>query len=189
MRDRHRLILIASTLLGSWLGMQAAHELGHVLGALVTGGAIARVVLYPLALSRTDLASNPWPLVVVCTGPLGGVLLPLGLWGLAAAGRVSWAFVPRFYAGFCLVANGAYIGCGTFAPVGDAQELLHHGAPTWLLGAFGAVAVPAGLWLWNGQGGHFGLGPARTEVRPGIAYACAGVCVALLVLGFAVDGT
>ncbi len=37
----HQAILVVSTLFGSWLGMQAMHELGHVLAALLTGGEIA----------------------------------------------------------------------------------------------------------------------------------------------------
>ena len=61
----HREILMASTLLGSWLGMQAVHELGHVFGAWLTGGRVQQVVLHPLTISRTDLAENPSPLVVV----------------------------------------------------------------------------------------------------------------------------
>lgn len=188
MKRLHQVVLIASTLVGSWLGMQAVHEMGHVLGARLTGGVVGKVVLHPLALSRTDLAKNPQPLAVAWAGPLGGVLLPLGFCGIAAASRATWAFLPRFFAGFCLVANGAYIGCGTFVSVGDAQELLRHGAPTWLLGAFGAVCVPLGLWLWHGQGRYFGLGPDRQEVRPGVAYIGAAACAVLVVLGLIVDG-
>src|SRR5882724_6474926 len=106
-------ILIASTLLGSWLGMQAVHESGHVVGAWLTGGRVARVVLHPLAISRTDLADNPHPLVVVWAGPAIGVILPLLLWGTTAGFRLSAAFVLRFFAGFCCVANGLYIGLGS----------------------------------------------------------------------------
>jgi hypothetical protein len=46
----HQFVLIVSILLGSWLGMQAVHETGHVLGAWLTGGGIARVVLWPLSI-------------------------------------------------------------------------------------------------------------------------------------------
>ena len=60
----HKAILIASVGLGSWLGMQAVHELGHVLGALASGGRVARVVLHPLTISRTDLVANPRPALV-----------------------------------------------------------------------------------------------------------------------------
>src|SRR5579862_2329779 len=40
-----QIVLIVSTLLGSWLGMQTVHEFGHVLGVWMTGGRVARVVL------------------------------------------------------------------------------------------------------------------------------------------------
>src|SRR5262245_59144782 len=126
MKRLHQGILIGSTLLGSWLGMQAVHESGHVLGASLTGGRVARVVLYPLTISRTDLAFNPNPLVVVWAGPALGVLLPLLLWGIAAAMRMPGAFVLRFFAGFCLIANGAYLAVGSVDGIGDAGEMLRH---------------------------------------------------------------
>src|SRR3954447_25675166 len=123
----HREILIASTLLGSWLGMQAVHELGHVCGGGLTGGKVQRVVLHPLTVSRTDLGENPAPLAVVWAGPLLGVLLPLAAWGLAAGLHLRGAFLLRFFAGFCLVANGGYIGGGSFDRLGDAGQRLRHG--------------------------------------------------------------
>src|SRR4051812_32794919 len=76
----HQAVLIGSLLPASWLGMQAVHELGHVAGALLTGGKVARVVLHPMTISRTDLASNPSPLLVVWAGPVLGCLLPLAAW-------------------------------------------------------------------------------------------------------------
>jgi hypothetical protein len=96
----HQAILIGSAVVGSWLGMQAIHELGHVVGAWLTGGQVRRVVLHPLTISRTDLAHNPAPLAVVWAGPAFGVVLPLGLWGLAAQARLPGSFVLRFFAGF-----------------------------------------------------------------------------------------
>jgi hypothetical protein len=47
--------LIAATLIASWLGMQAVHEAGHVLGARLSGGTVTRVALYPLTLSLVAL--------------------------------------------------------------------------------------------------------------------------------------
>jgi hypothetical protein len=184
----HQVVLIVSTVLGSWLGMQAIHEAGHVLGAWLTGGQVARVVLHPLTISRTDLADNPHPLVVVWAGPLVGVAAPLLVWGVATAARVPWAFVLRFFAGFCLLANGLYIGLGSFDRVGDCGEMLRHGSEAWQLWLFGAVAAPVGLWLWHRQGPHFGLGSANGQVSRGAAYGSLVACLALLVLGFAVGG-
>jgi len=187
-RRVHQVLLIGSTILGSWLGMQAIHESGHVLGALLTGGRVARVVLYPLTISRTDLDYNPHPLVVVWAGPAFGGGGPLLLWGVVAALRVRWAFVLRFFAGFCLLTNGLYIGIGSFDGVGDCGEMLRHGSEPWQLWLFGALTAPVGLWLWHRQGPNFGLGTARGQVNRGVAYGCLVACAALLVLGFAVGG-
>src|SRR6266542_4386859 len=96
----HQIVLIASTVLGSWLGMQVVHESGHVLGACITGGRVGRVVLYPLTFSRTDLVHNPSPLIVVWAGPVIGVVVPLLIWAVAATARLAGDFVLRYFAGF-----------------------------------------------------------------------------------------
>jgi hypothetical protein len=163
------MLLIAATLIASWLGMQAVHELGHVAGAFATGGRVERVVLDPLSLSRTDLADNPSPLAVAWAGPLVGVLLPLTIWTFAAAIQMPLRYLARFFAGFCLVANGVYIGSGVFGGMGDTDTMLRHGSSRWPLALFGAVTVPLGFWLWHRQGGHFGLGAGRRDVS-GRAY-------------------
>src|SRR5207244_10528916 len=106
----HQVVLITSTVLGSWLGMQAVHESGHVVGAWLTGGRVDKVVLHPLTISRTDLAHNPHPLPVVWAGPIVGIVIPLLLWASAARLGMPGTFVLRFFAGFCLLANGLYIG-------------------------------------------------------------------------------
>src|SRR5262249_50915142 len=80
MQRLHQSVLISSIVLGSWLGMQAVHEFGHVLGVCVTGGGVKKVVLHPLTLSRTEFADNPRPLLVVWAGPLVGISLPLAGW-------------------------------------------------------------------------------------------------------------
>lgn len=179
-------VLIASTLLGSWLGMQAVHESGHLLGGWLTGAKVTRVVLHPLTISRTDLAPNPRPLISVWAGPIFGITAPLLLWAIAAVCRLRFAFVLRFFAGFCLLANGLYIGIGSFDRVGDCGEMLRHGSEPWHLWLFGALTAPFGLWLWNKQGSHFGLGRARGKVNAGAAYVSFGACLFLLAIGLLV---
>jgi hypothetical protein len=154
----HQLTLIISTLVGSWFGMQAVHELGHVLGAMLTGAEVTHVELSPWAISRTDVTNNTRPLVVAWAGPIVGVVLPLVIWHATSVARLSFAFVLRFFAGFCLVANGLYIGLGSFGRIGDAGDMLRQGSPVWLLWLFGAITVLAGLWLWHGLGPAFGWG-------------------------------
>ena len=126
--------------------MQAVHETGHVLGAWLTGGRVERVILHPFTISRTDLSENPDPLLVTWAGPLFGVAAPILAWALAALLRMPGAFVLRFFAGFCLLTNGLYIGVGSFGGIGDCGELLRNGAPIWQLWLFG------GLWLRRGCG-------------------------------------
>ena len=147
---------------------------------------MVRVVLHPLTISRTDLAENPHPLAVAWSGPLVGVVLPLLFWGAASAVRWAGAFALRFFAGFCLVANGAYLAVGSFDRIGDAGDLLRLGSPPWLLWAFGLGAVPTGFYLWHRQGHHFGLGSAAGRVRPGVACACLVAFLMLLALGLMV---
>jgi hypothetical protein len=57
----------------------AVHELGHVIGAVISGGVVERVVLHPLTISRTDVSPNPHPGIVVWLGPVIGCLFPLAL--------------------------------------------------------------------------------------------------------------
>lgn len=181
-----RALFIALTIVAAWLGMQLAHEFGHMLGAFLTGGVVEHVSLHPLSLSRTDVAPNPSPLVVVWMGPIVGCVLPVMLWGLAKAMRASQAFLLRFFAGFCLVANGAYIGVGSFDRVGDCGEMLRFGTPIWLLWAFGAVAIALGFWLWHGQGRYFGFGREPSSISVLSVVLSASAAAALLLLGLAV---
>ena len=181
MRRVLQALLIVTFLAWSWLAMMVVHELGHVVAALCTGATVEKVVLHPLAISRTDVRNNQSPLVVIWAGPILGVLLPLTLLAIVRSVKgIGWPHM-KFFAGFCLVANGAYIGCGSFERIGDAGDLLGHGSPAWTLWLFGVVTIPCGFWLWNGLGPSFGLGAAKGEVNRRLAYLSAGL-LALTVL-------
>jgi hypothetical protein len=138
--------------------MMIVHEAGHVAGAVLTGGRVRRVVLTPVGFSRTDVMPDPRPLIVVWAGPVVGAAAPLCAWAIAEAAKVSVAYLLRFFAGFCLIANGAYIGAGSFGRVGDAYPMLLFGSSMWQLWLFGLLTAPAGLLLWHRLGPHFGLG-------------------------------
>lgn len=180
MKRLTQIILIAAFLPFCWLAMQAAHELGHVLGAWATGAEVVRVVLYPTTFSRTDLARNAHPLIVVWAGPLIGSLLSLTAFLLAAVRRVPGVLLVQFFAGFCLIANGAYIAFGPKAGGADTAIMLSCGLPRWVLVLFGVCAVPAGLYLWHRQGPRFGLGNARPSA------AIASAILLLVVMGLEV---
>jgi hypothetical protein len=169
---------IAVTVCLSWLLMQAVHESGHVLHAWFSGGKVLQVVLTPLQISRTDYSCNPYPQFVVWGGPLWGCVVPVAL-ALAAKWRgISCAPLLRFFAGFCLIANGVYLGSAPVCAVGDAQELLNYGVPAWALALTGLPAVAVGLYAWNGLGPYFGMGEANGSID---RRAAIGVAAALAI--------
>ena len=180
MKRLPQIVLILTFIGFSWLGMQVVHEAGHTLTALVTGGEVTTVALHPLIMSRTDLGKNPHPLAVVWGGPLIGSALPLLLFGSAATFRLPGVYLIRFFAGFCLIANGVYIGVGPFLAEGaDPWVMTENGSPRWLLVAFGIVAFPFGLYLWHRQGRYFGLGEAKGGVNTRAAFVSAGLFLTL----------
>lgn len=163
-------LLILTFTPACWLAMQVVHEAGHVLAARSTGGQVIKVALHPLILSQTVLGENPHPLAVVWAGPLVGTVLPLLMFGLAVAARLPGVYLFRFFAGFCLVANGVYIGIGAWlSEEADPWVMTENGSPVWLLVLFGLLAAPLGLYLWHRQGPHFGLGEAKGKVSWGAA--------------------
>lgn len=183
MRVRCRLssfVLLLATAAASWYGFMLIHELGHVLAAWLSGGRVARVVLSPLAFSRTDMERNPHALFVAAAGAAWGSLFPLASWLVARAGRLPLAFLLRAFAGFCLLANGAYLASAAIMPAGDAEDMLRLGASLWAVVTPGIAACVGGLTLWNGLGPHFGLGDRPVERNAVIA---ATISLALLLIG------
>ncbi len=78
-----------------------------------------------------------WPLLIcVCLKVINGKVWPTML----------------FFTGFCLIANGSYIGAGWAMHSGDARELVEFGAPRSVLIAFGVVTVIPGLIIWHRLG-------------------------------------
>lgn len=151
-------VLVGVLLPLCWLGMMVVHEAGHVAGAALSGGRVVQVVLHPLAISRTDVEPNPHPLLVAWAGPAIGLLLPTVLWSSLSVLKSPATFLVRFFTGFCAVANGLYLGVGSFDRIGDAGDLLRSGASLWHLWLFGTLATLAGFRIWHGQARSFGFG-------------------------------
>lgn len=169
-----------------WYGMMAVHELGHVIGAWATGGTVTGVYLHPLSISRTDVSPNPCPGIVVWLGPVVGSVLPLLLLLLAFRRYRRAGLLFGFFAGFCLIGNGAYIGVGSLEGVGDSGEMLRSGAPGWTLLAFGATAVLGGLMIWHQLGSVGQFFAAESTVTPWMVMATIIALVLLLLAEFAV---
>jgi len=162
--------------------MQVVHESGHVMGAWATGGHVQKIVLRPLVFSRTDLTRNPHPLFVVWAGPIVGCLLPLTAFAIANAAKFPGLSLFRFFAGFCLMANGVYIAAGSLLSGADPGDMMRDGSPQWLLILFGLITVPAGLFMWHGQGIYFGLAGSHGKVNLAATITSLVLLISLIVL-------
>ena len=187
MQRIHQLVFVASLFALSWFAMMAIHELGHVIGALASGGTVQRVVLHPFTISRTDVMPNPSPSIVVWLGPILGCVIP---------GIIAW-MVPRrfgsarnvalFFAGFCLLANGAYIAIGSFDRVGDCGVMIQHGSPIWSLIVFGGLTIPLGFYLWHRLGSAKKFLDDPALVDPVLAYTLLGALIVMLGIEFMIS--
>jgi hypothetical protein len=127
----------------------AVHEAGHVLHARASGGVVDRVSVPLAGFSQTFYSVNPRPHFVAWGGAVWGCVTPLMLLGAASGGPQGLRNALQFFAGFCLLANGVYLGVGWTTRAGDAGDLLEYGTPVWVLVAFGAMATAGGLYLWH----------------------------------------
>jgi hypothetical protein len=143
---------MAALIAACWYGMLIMHESGHVLAARITGGAVQRVVLLPWTFSRTDVDPNPHAAVVAWAGAIFGGLCPYILSGVSRLVARQWTKPTAFFAGFCLIANGAYLATVLVLPVGDTEDLLRLGAPAWIMATVVIPMFGAGLWLWHTLG-------------------------------------
>src|SRR5690242_645221 len=106
MQRAPQLLLILSFIAFSWLGFMVVHEFGHAVTAWLSGGSVSLMVLHPLQISWTTFSRNPHPQLVAWGGPFWGALLPVLFLAAARMMRSPVVYLFRFFAGFCLIANG-----------------------------------------------------------------------------------
>ena len=185
-----QILLIVGTVGFSWFGLQAVHELGHVLHAWYSGGTVVEVVLHPTSLSHTLVVPNPCPRFVAWGGPIWGCLLPLALWGVVRVSARRYEPLARFFAGACLVANGVYLGASVFAGGNqlDGPAILAAGGSIWSILLFSLVTVVLGFFLWNGLGPHYGLSKNRQPIDRHAALIAAIACMLMVAaeMGFSI---
>lgn len=160
-RRYRQILLVTSILWVSWLTTMLVHECGHVLGAVATSGEVRRVVWHPAVMSRTDVRPNPRPLIEVSAGPIFGSAFPLAIAISASLMGLRIAYLLWVIAGFCLIANGAYIGIGAHPPNRGRSRV----GGTW----YGALAN-GGVWFACRRGWILDLASCQSAARfrPGV---------------------
>ncbi len=83
--------------------MTATHECGHILGGWLGGATLVEADLLPWHLPHSLYAPDPIPLLTLWSGPIIGVVVPIG------CALVFWRTWIWFVANFCLLANGSYL--------------------------------------------------------------------------------
>jgi hypothetical protein len=167
-----RFLLITGLILTCWLGMMLTHESGHMLAAVLSGGAVERLEWPAWGFSRTDISPNPHPFLVALSGPLFGAAAPLLLALILRACRAR-SLVADIFSAFCLLANGAYLASGIIAPVGDAADILKCGSPAWLLWTIGLPLAFAGLAQLHALGPRLGFARAsKSQTALAAIFGC-----------------
>jgi hypothetical protein len=174
-------IFAVITLLLAWVTMTTTHELGHVIGALLTGGHICEVRLTPWTISSTLVDPNPHPGTVVWSGPLIGCLIPAGVAGVRFSSNIATKLLLRWLAGFCLIANGAYIAFGSFEGIGDCRAMYQTGTSQITMLLFGTAAILSGMLIWH-RLGNLQLLLRRSQLITIRLIAGVGVSLALVVM-------
>lgn len=148
---RRGLVLLAwlIAVYAMWLGMMAAHELGHVIHAWISGERVLRVSVPLVGFSQTHLAGGRPSAFVVWGGFVWGCALPLLLTGVARAVNRGLGRPAAIFGGFCLIANGAYLAVGGPLGTGDALDLARSGVPRWVMILLGSSGVWVGLFIWH----------------------------------------
>ena len=136
------------TLAISWYPFMCIHELGHCISAKINRGSIESVTLVPWRFSQTVIRDSRNPLMDAWMGPVIGVILPLLIW-LICKKHPKMDFYSTLFAGFCLLANGLYIGIGWIDKIGDCGDILKHQGNTPSMLFFGILTVIPGFLLWH----------------------------------------
>jgi hypothetical protein len=143
------LLLSVPLLYAAWLAMMAVHELGHLLHGWLSGATVSAVRIPLAGFSITEFSTNPHPHFVAWGGAVWGCILPLLGWMIFRLRRWPGRNLLQFFAGLCLISNGAYLGVGWTSRAGDAGDLVAYGTPVWVLVTFGIAVTGTGLSLWH----------------------------------------
>lgn len=133
----------------SFIAMEAVHEFGHVFHAWLTGTQVVDVSIPLLGFSATRVGAGNYETFIVAGGPTWGVAIPVLACGLAYFFAQNVPEPLKFFAGFCLIANGLYLALGCGLPATDAGKLVRMRFSIITLVGLGIFATAAGLLIWH----------------------------------------
>lgn len=137
----------------AWYVMLATHELGHGLHALLSGVTVLNINFPLIGFPYTQVGTPTRSLFLLWGGFIWGCGIPMSAYFAVCAMKNRTVLWLRrevgFLAGFCLLANGAYLAAGAVYQIGDAAEMIRAGSPLGLLVTIGIVLAAFGLLFWH----------------------------------------
>ena len=142
--------------------MLITHECGHIIGGLASGATLTDYDLTPWRMPYSLYSPDPHPLITLWSGPLLGVVVPVGI---AAVLRQRWVW---FIADFCLLANGGYLAMAWISGDRflDTPRLLSAGASRATIVVYCALTIGLGYAWFRSDCVHY-LSPARASQHDG----------------------
>ena len=140
-------VFMTGSILIAFSGMVLLHELGHVAALVLSGGEVDYVRVSPIDFGFTARASDPHPLIATWGGPLLGCAFTMVILLLVAFAAPRFIATALLLVVVAFLANGMYLAVGVFSGVGDAGDLIRHGAPPWSLIAAGIPLIAAGIYF------------------------------------------
>ncbi len=122
--------------------VSALHELGHVVGALATGGHPHSLVLHPFSTSSVEVSPDPRPLVTYGAGVLAPPVVGLALFRALRHVQAPVLLPVLLIPSIAWASSGLYLVVGAALQVGDAAVLMQTGIPRAALFAAGAACLP-----------------------------------------------
>ncbi len=176
-----RTATLSLTLLWSWSVMVLAHELGHVIGGVASGGVLSALEIRPWQLPLSLFSPDPNPLITLWSGPIFGSAVPLMI-AVCTGKPMIW-----FIAWFCVLANAVYLLLGYFS--GDAEldstKIIKAGSPAMLLFLFVAMTGPVSYVAFRQQCVDLMSNPQRALTKRSWRISAAGLLTLLVVQAIA----
>lgn len=163
-RAFRKLLIVLGAFVFAYNASLVAHELGHALGAVATGGKVSHIEISPLSRSLARFDFNPEPRATIWAGFLGEVALGM------LAFFILWIVGSRFtfwglaLAIASLAGAGSYMLAGVvFLPYGDPGYLIYMGISPVALALIGVCLILLCLLLLLAMGPLLGIGRGRTR--------------------------
>jgi hypothetical protein len=184
MKTFQKFLIVLGVFVFAYNASIIAHELGHALNVIATGGEFNFIEISPFSWSYAHFSSNPEPMATSWGGFLWetvfGVSVFFVLW--IAKSRLSLFGVMLAIA--CLAGTGIYMLIGAVLLIGDSGSLIARGTPPLNLIVIGSILVVLVVPLVLPLGALLGVGRGKNKLTTTMVVFSPIAIYLLAMLGF-----